>query len=182
MKDFFIGDPHFGHFNCIAHDKRPFSSVEEMNACMVERWNSRVTHDDRVYVLGDMAYAGTKKKERELIPIIQQLNGEIVLVRGNHDYLLTAAYRSLFSSVQDYLVTQSGEYRLVLFHYPIACYYAQHRGAIHIYAHVHNNPVIPPIRGSVCVSACRPYMDYTPRTLEELMPHILATLKEGGEL
>lgn len=51
--DYFISDPHFFHENVIRFDKRPFTSVEEMNAKMRDWWNNTISEKDRVYILGD---------------------------------------------------------------------------------------------------------------------------------
>ena len=53
-KVFFTSDLHFGHTNVITLDKRPFSSVEEMDEELIKRWNKKVGKGDLVYVLGDM--------------------------------------------------------------------------------------------------------------------------------
>ena len=53
-KIFFIADLHFGHKDVIAFDKRPFTNVEEMEAEMISRWNSRVSDGDHCFVIGDM--------------------------------------------------------------------------------------------------------------------------------
>lgn len=49
----YISDWHYGHNNILAFDNRPFKTVEEMNAALVERWNAAVHPGDTVYVLGD---------------------------------------------------------------------------------------------------------------------------------
>ena len=41
--DYFISDPHFFHENVIHFDKRPFTSVKEMNAKMRDWWNNTVS-------------------------------------------------------------------------------------------------------------------------------------------
>lgn len=50
----YISDLHFGHFNIIRFDMRPFESTEEMDRELVKRWNDVVDKDDQVYVLGDI--------------------------------------------------------------------------------------------------------------------------------
>ena len=78
---FFTSDTHFGHANIIAHCKRPFKDVEEMDEEMIRRWNAIVGPNDAVFHMGDFTYHNaTKTKE-----IVSRLNGTIVLVEGNHD-------------------------------------------------------------------------------------------------
>lgn len=58
---YFTSDLHFGHRNVIRFDNRPFSSVEEMDAALIERWNQKVSNEDAVYVLGDLSWHGDQK-------------------------------------------------------------------------------------------------------------------------
>lgn len=80
-RTWFTSDTHFGHERIIELAGRPFDSVEEMNAVMVERWNATVGIHDTVYHCGD-AVMGTFADN---IQILGQLNGMIQLVPGNHD-------------------------------------------------------------------------------------------------
>ena len=52
---FFTSDTHFNHSNVIQYCNRPFSSLDEMNAKLIENWNERVNENDIVYHLGDFA-------------------------------------------------------------------------------------------------------------------------------
>lgn len=54
--NFYIADMHLGHKNVLKFDNRPFESVSEMDMVLLENWNKRVSHDDDVYILGDMCY------------------------------------------------------------------------------------------------------------------------------
>ena len=78
---FYTSDDHFGHQKIIELSDRPFSSVDEMNEELIRRWNSRVMPHHMVYVLGDFLMG--QKAESFKIPA--RLNGEIVLIPGNHD-------------------------------------------------------------------------------------------------
>lgn len=81
MSIFYTSDIHFGHENIIKYCNRPFSSVDEMNQVIIERWNSVVTDEDWVYVLGDVALG----KIKDSLPLVGLLNGHKALVPGNHD-------------------------------------------------------------------------------------------------
>jgi calcineurin-like phosphoesterase family protein/nucleoside 2-deoxyribosyltransferase len=78
IKRFFTSDQHFGddRFNLFY---RPFTSVEEQNEELIERWNSVVKPDDIVYHLGDFAFTD------DALEIVKRLNGEIHLIKGNYD-------------------------------------------------------------------------------------------------
>jgi len=76
----FTSDHHFGHANIIKYCKRPFAHVSEMNQEMARRWNSTVSPGDTVYYLGDFSM-----DFRAAGWWAPQLNGEKILVCGNHD-------------------------------------------------------------------------------------------------
>lgn len=78
---FFSSDLHIGHARINELAQRPFSSVEEMDQAIVDRWNAVVSTRDTVYVLGDVALG---KIELSLARV-SQLNGYKILVPGNHD-------------------------------------------------------------------------------------------------
>lgn len=77
---FFTSDHHFSHRNIIKYCSRPFQSIEEMDAEMIRRWNEVVEPSDTVYYLGDFALS-LEPVER----VVPQLNGDKILVMGNHD-------------------------------------------------------------------------------------------------
>ena len=80
-KTFFTSDTHFGHAAIIQYCSRPYKSVEEMNQVLIDNWNSKVKKDDIVYHLGDFIFGGSKL----WYEIFSKLNGNIVLIMGNHD-------------------------------------------------------------------------------------------------
>lgn len=86
MSRFFTSDTHFSHARIIELSGRPFGSIEEMNAELIENWNRVVGKDDEVYHLGDLAL-GTIA---DSLPATSQLNGRKFLVPGNHDRVSTA--------------------------------------------------------------------------------------------
>lgn len=79
--DFVTSDHHFGHARISELAGRPFSSVDEMNAVMIERWNALVKPDDVVLHLGDLALGPIDQS----VELTSQLNGKRLLVPGNHD-------------------------------------------------------------------------------------------------
>lgn len=80
-KIFFISDTHFCSENIIKYCNRPFASADEMNKKLIENWNAVVSPEDTVYHLGDFVM----HESENIPPILEQLNGHIVLIRGNHD-------------------------------------------------------------------------------------------------
>ena len=136
---FFTSDLHFGHTNIIRHCGRPFATADEMDAALIRNWNATVGAKDEVYILGDI----TMRKAAEAHRYLTQLTGRKYLIRGNHDLFMKAfdPYMSDFEWVKDYHVLHAEGKRLVLFHFPILEWYQIHRGAIHLYGHVHNSKV-----------------------------------------
>lgn len=135
---YFISDTHFGHENVLGYSKRPFKTVEEMDAKLIAEWNKRVTNTDQVYHLGDFSMRDGLYAER----ILKQLNGQIFLVRGNHDHK-TIRKLSRFAWVKDYyeLAVKEADkvQKIVLFHYPIESWSARHYGAWHLHGHCHGS-------------------------------------------
>lgn len=130
---FFTSDLHFGHANVIRYDGRPFSSANEMDEKMIELWNQTVKRGDTVYVLGDISW---HNKDRTL-EITKRLNGNKVLIRGNHDRLRGNAYDA-FVDVRDYKEINLDGRHITLCHYPIPYFNMQRYHAVMLYGHVHN--------------------------------------------
>lgn len=58
---YYIADCHFGHDKVRKLDKRPFETVEQMDAYMIERWNQVVRKKkDEVVILGDFCMGDRK--------------------------------------------------------------------------------------------------------------------------
>ncbi len=74
-----IADTHIDHDNIRRLSNRPFNTVEEMDKTIISNWNSRVTDNDDVYILGDFSY-----KSKAPIVYLKQLNGRKYLIVGNH--------------------------------------------------------------------------------------------------
>jgi len=81
VKRWWTSDLHLGHARINELAGRPFASVDEMNAAIVERWNATVSPRDTVYVLGDVCMGDL----RESLALAAQLQGRKRLVPGNHD-------------------------------------------------------------------------------------------------
>lgn len=175
--NYYISDMHFGHGNVLHFDSRPFQDVETMTDILIHNWNKCVTPEDTVYVLGD----GFWKNEENSLAIMKQLNGHKHLIRGNHDRI-RGQLRECWESIQDYLeIVDNGTF-VVMSHYPMPFYNRQHYGSVMLYGHVHNSKEwnflehwqeelwAAGIPGRIINVGCMlPYMDYTPRTLEELL-------------
>ena len=163
----------------IHFDNRPFETVQEMNETLVTRWNQAVDSGDVVYVLGDMFWC----KSSEAVPVLRQLSGTKILIRGNHDRSNDGAFIKQFAKVTDYMEVDDKGRKVVLCHYPIPCFKNHFYGWYHLYGHVHTSfewnmmqhdrYLMEELYGKECrmynVGAMLPYMDYTPRTLDEIL-------------
>jgi len=139
---FFTADLHLGHEEIIKISDRPFENLDDMNRSLVNNWNSRVSNDDHVYIVGDLFYGGRDAAGvDEAISTVKKLNGILHLVAGNHDfpYLKNMEYHYLFADVdQIRFLKHEGEY-IFLSHYPMAEWSGYYRGSWHIYGHIHNH-------------------------------------------
>ncbi len=123
----YIADNHFFHRALNTNmDCRGFADVEEMNEYMIEQWNKKVKKNDEVVILGDFSW-GRVEETKE---VLERLNGRLFLVRGNHDRFLDDKHidlSSYFGWVKDYAELSDNRRKVVLSHYPIACYNGQYR-------------------------------------------------------
>lgn len=134
-KVFVTADTHFGHAKIIEHCNRPFLGVDEMDAAMIQLWNSIVSPEDTVWHLGDFAF-------RNHLSYLDALNGKVNIVLGNHDKFSTTV-RESFAKVLDLfqgrLTGDATSPKFFLFHYPLVSWPQKFGplGTIHFYGHVH---------------------------------------------
>jgi calcineurin-like phosphoesterase family protein len=137
VETFFTSDTHFGHNNIIKFCERPFETSEEMDAVIIERWNSLVSSKDEVFHLGDFSF----RSKKETNNIVSKLNGNITLIRGNHDLKRIKLTSVLgFREIKDYHELNQKRYgqKIVLFHFPILSWNKKHHGSIHCHGHTHS--------------------------------------------
>lgn len=167
---FLISDTHFGHLgvcqflNSDGTKLRPFDNVEEMDEVLVNNWNSVVRPQDKVYHMGDVVI------NRKALRILSRLNGEKVLIKGNHDIFRIDEYLEYFKDVR-------GTHKLdsyILSHIPIHPESIARWASGNIHGHLHSNKVklINQYKQEVdddryiCVSVEQ--INYTPISYEEL--------------
>ncbi|MEA1848862.1 metallophosphoesterase family protein [Chryseobacterium sp. MHB01] len=136
---FFTADHHFGHANIIKFSERPFESLEHMNEELIKRWNEKIGKDDTVYHLGDFSL-GKPDFTKE---ILDRLNGNIHLIKGNHEGA-ALTYPKRFASIRDYhelrideADNSNGKQKIILFHYSLRTWNGSHRGVWQLYGHSH---------------------------------------------
>ena len=180
--NYFISDLHFGHKNCLAFDNRPFNTIEEHDETIIKNWNDVVGIDDDVYILGDISWYNSTNT----IEIFKRLNGRLHLIKGNHDTMLlkNQVLRELFVEITDYKeLWLDQNTSIVLCHYPMPCFKNHYYGWYHLYGHVHasfewnmtenTKRQMIELYNKECnmynVGAMIAYINYTPRTLEQII-------------
>ena len=180
---FLTSDTHFGHANICKFTNydgspvRPWDSVEEMDEEMVKRWNETVGPKDKVYHLGDVVI------NRRALATLDRLNGDKVLIKGNHDIFPLKDYVKYFRDIRGYHVLDG----MILSHIPVS------KGSIarfgtNIHGHTHGNrvmktagvwpfkkQVIDPVYFCVCVEQT----DFRPILFEDAIQRIK---DQGGQV
>ena len=111
-------DPHFCHNKEFIYKPRGFNSIFEMNEKIIENWNSVVSNEDEVFLLGDIML----NDDAEGCRCLDRLNGKIYILTGNHD---TATRIQEYANIRPtilhlglaYIFRYNG-YRFYLSHYP----------------------------------------------------------------
>ena len=111
---YYIADTHFFHRSLNEKmDQRGFDDIEQMNDYMIDQWNSKVRKNDEVVVLGDFSWGNAK----ETTEVLDELNGKIYLIRGNHDRFLDDKNfdASRFIWIKDYAELNENKRKVVLY-------------------------------------------------------------------
>ena len=174
-------------------DNRPFKTFDEMHETLIKNINNTCKRGDHLYLLGDLAW----RVNDDTISLISRINPNMHLICGNHERINDSRYRRLFCEICDYKEVSDNingkNYNVVLFHYPIMFWNKMRQtnndGSpkyknynILLYGHTHNtqeeilyqqflkyvNDNYGYNAMAFNVGCMMPYMNYTPRTLEEI--------------
>ena len=166
---FLVSDTHFGHagvcrFTCDdgVTKIRPWTDPAEMDEAMVKMWNETVKPTDKVYHLGDVVI------NRKALSIMHRLNGDKVLIKGNHDIFKLEDYTRHFRDIRGYHVMNN----MILSHVPVHPE-SQGRFRANIHGHLHQRRVlkgdsIDPFYFNVSVEQ----IDFRPILFEEVLKRI----------
>jgi len=104
---------------------------------MIRLWNESVESKDLVYILGDVAFLSAERATS----IMRSLNGDKILIKGNHDSKLIKdkKFSDCFVEVHDYLKRSIDKITVIMFHYPISEWDQMHKGSVHFHGHLHGN-------------------------------------------
>ena len=116
--DWFTSDWHLDHKNIIKYSKRPFSSVEEMNATILKNMQESLGEEDTLHFLGDFSFSSIDRQKYFLDKINVKKK---IIYKGNHDrskkQLLLIGFDEVYTTPRD--ITFKGvSFRLS--HYPYA--------------------------------------------------------------
>lgn len=136
MNIFLISDTHFGHVGVtVFKDRegnklRPWDTVREMDKALIENWNKVVRPQDKVYHLGDVII------NRKAFSTLMLLNGQKVLIKGNHDIFRPDEYLRYFKDIRGYHVLDN----FLMSHIPVhPDSIERFKGNIH--GHLHSNKI-----------------------------------------
>ncbi len=161
---FLTSDTHWGHVGVckfVMADGtkcRPWDDPEKMNEDMIDMWNKTVGPKDKVYHLGDVVI------NRRFLSLLSRLNGDQVLIKGNHDIFRLEEYLPFYRDIRGYHMLD----KYMLTHMPIH-EESLGRYAGNIHGHLHNNRVMKDGKIDpryLCVSV--EHTDYKPINFEEV--------------
>jgi calcineurin-like phosphoesterase family protein len=134
---FYIADTHFGHKNIVRFQRpdgsliRPWTDLEQMHEDLIANWNRKVTPKDTVYILGDVVWSA------KYFPVLKRLNGNKILIAGNHDTIVKD-HIQCYNSVYTSRVHEN----LFLTHIPVHCSSIPARCTHNIHGHLHDRRVL----------------------------------------
>jgi calcineurin-like phosphoesterase family protein len=157
MATFFTADTHFGHAGARALYRRPFATVADMDAAMIERWNAAVAPADTVFHLGDFAV-----RHPDPAAMLAALNGQKHLITGNNDAASVTALP--WASISPYAEIVVESVALVLCHYAFRTWAGMGKGAWNLHGHSHGRLKPLPRQVDVGVDA----WDFRPVTMANI--------------
>ena len=167
----FTSDTHLGHENA-ACEFRGFSSLKEMDDLIIENWNRNVKPSDIVYHLGDFCLKNMYSH------YTSKLNGNIVLILGNHDDRKSAIGSRAFNSVHDVMRAKMPDGRKIFIsHFSHRVWDKSHHGNWHLFGHSHGK--LPPFGKSFDVGVDA--NDFKPLSYEQVC-FIMNTLPDNHDL
>ena len=134
---YYTADPHFGHDRIIEFCRRPFRSAAEMDALILANYQSAVSPDDDLWIIGDLAVCHSQDAPH-LESMLASIPCRKHLIAGNHDKNWIRTLSS-WESVHEFLEMRDEGQRVVLCHYPLITFPGARRGGINLFGHVHQN-------------------------------------------
>ena len=160
--------------------------MSDIHSCyddMVNMFEQVAFGDEDTLIFAD-DYIDIGSQGYEMLKRIESKPENVIFLKGNHDEVVRVSnICKCFDGVYDYYELHLDKNKIVMSHYPIPFWNGQFRDSIHLYGHVHNSHQWNimenwmnelrqlqdiPMR-AYNVGCMMPYMDYTPRTLKEIL-------------
>jgi len=174
---YYTSDLHLGHEN-ILKQRTMFSTVEEMNTFLIEKWNKKIKKNDEVYIVGDFSY----RSKTPVQEYLQMLNGSKHLIIGNHDAdwlkkISEEEKSRLLISTEHMKIIKTNKIKITLCHYPMLEWsgsrYASAGNSFLIHGHIHDakNDIYNYIKDNqpTALNCGTDINGFEPVTLEELI-------------
>lgn len=121
-----------------------FDTLEQMHEDMIEKHNSVVKVQDKVYFLGDVTF----KVNSEFNNIMSRLNGHKRLIVGNHDRIKGTDLIRWFEKVELWKIFK--EHRFICSHLPMRKDQFRYKVVANVHGHLHQNVINEPEYINVC--------------------------------
>lgn len=178
MNIFFISDLHLGHNNVIKFTYedgtrlRPFDSIEEHDAHVVDEINKVVRPHDRLIIVGDCVV------NKNHMSRLDWINGKKTLVMGNHDPVDPEFITPYFEKIAGALSID----QFIVTHIPVHPNQLEYRFKGNIHGHLHGlsvkTPRYVPEESMYMEQIDERYynvsiesLNYTPVSLEDIKSH-----------
>lgn len=172
MRDIFlISDTHFGQRFAVKFFRRPFKNIKEMHKTLIDNWNNSIDENDLVIILGDF-YGGSRIFSHFLM---KNLNGEKILVKGNHDFkfrlkrLIETKRIKIYNKVEFFLEN----YHFILTHKPIKNISKQ---TINLHGHHHRVLLPSKFKKDYYFNVAVDHNDYKPISIKKIVEDKLGTI------
>lgn len=137
QKVYFSSDWHLGHNGILTKDNRPFTTIEEHDATIIQNWNDCLVNIGNIgFLLGDLALTNKKRLDEYCC----QIAGHNYYIQGNHDHSkdlrVIEKYFEILSPLQE--IEINGQL-IILCHYALQVWNKHHRGSWHLHGHSHGS-------------------------------------------
>lgn len=178
MRDvWFTSDTHFNHRAMVEalpgeEPYRPFDNVDQMNAELIEGWNSCVKPEDTIFHVGDVVFQPSISEH-----LLGHLQGKKkLLALGNHDKITAKSYlQNYFQSIELWYV--NGKDTFTVAHIPLPLHTLRDNSILQVHGHNHRGREKNPQYMNVCVEN----WGYKPVHLDEVLKRvrILTEIEDG---
>ena len=174
--NYYISDIHFYDLRIFNLCNRPFKNIDIFNQYIINKWNSKISYSDDVYIIGDIG----SNKVKETINILDKLNGKKHLIVGNRDEDFLKLYEEsqIFIEIKYNKQLVDGNRSVFLIHYPLMDWPNINNNCCLIYGHIHNKfinqgnmykEIKEYYKDKLAYNASCDVIGFIPKTLDELI-------------